>query len=183
MPRVLRRTLLAALTGAAAFSFAGDAAAQATGAVALAPEDAACAAAAYQDGNCVVVRIDHLRRISFDAPVRQLLIGNPAIADATMLSTQEAVVTAKMVGTTNMIFIAEDGAVIADLEIMVLEGADRRVTLRRGPRAVASYQCAPRCERSLSLGDSVDAHQALTGVISTENAMIADAVGEAEAEE
>ncbi len=143
----------------------------------IAALDAACGAdAAREEGRCVAVRIDHLRRLPLERPVGTLMIGNPAIADATMISATEAVITAKSVGSTNMIFIGQDGAVIADLEILVLESPERRVMLRRGPTAVANYQCAPRCERTLSLSDSPDAHTELTSVISRENSMVSEAV-------
>ena len=137
-----------------------------------APYDEGCSAADVSaDVRCVVVRMDHLRRLPLDRTVETLLIGNPAIADATMISTKEAVVTAKSVGTTNMIFLDEEGRVIADLAIVVRESDDRRVTLRRGPDETASYQCAPRCERTLSLTDSTKAHTDLSGAIGRETSM------------
>lgn len=177
MPSVRMFAAALILVAPAVATFAAGAQTRAGDAIetaSIAPEDAACGAAAAAPtdaGRCLAVRIDHLRRFSVSAPVGALLIGNPAVADATPISATEIVITAKSVGGTNMILLDQEGRVLADLTILVLDSPDRRVVLRRGPAATANYQCAPRCERTLSLSDSPDAHSALSGVISNESAM------------
>ncbi|MCI4663765.1 MAG: pilus assembly protein N-terminal domain-containing protein [Neomegalonema sp.] len=185
MSRILRLASSAVVAFAAAYrnvAFAGPAASPAKTpadpSTYTAPYDEGCAGAAYRaDVKCIVVRMDHLRRLPFARPIGTLMVGNPAIADVTLIRANEAVITAKSVGATNMILLDDKGEVIADLEIVVHEPARRRVIMRRGPTEVASYQCAPRCERSLSLNDSPTAYSALAGKISSEAAMSTDAAG------
>lgn len=137
---------------------------------AAAQEVSACAQGVNNE-RCVVVLIDHLRRLGFRDEVQTVLIGNPAIADVTMISTTEAVVTARTVGTTNMIFLNSAGLAIADFEVLVREGESQRVVLRRGPTETAIYQCAPRCERTLTQLDSEDPHSGLASQIGREVAV------------
>ncbi len=127
--------------------------------------------------HCVVVLIDHLRRLSFRDEVRTVLVGNPAIADVTMISATEAVISAKSVGTTNMVFLNASGNAISDFEVLVKEPDSQRVVLRRGPSEVRFYQCAPRCERTLTQNDSPQPHSDLLGKIRNENALSAEAAG------
>lgn len=140
---------------------------RATVGAAAAQEAGACARGVDAE-RCVVVLIDHLRRLGFRDEVQTVLIGNPAIADVTMISTTEAVVTARTVGTTNMIFLNAGGLAIADFEVLVREGESQRVVLRRGPTETAIYQCAPRCERTLTQLDSEESHSGLASTIGRE---------------
>ncbi|MEM9725720.1 MAG: pilus assembly protein N-terminal domain-containing protein [Pseudomonadota bacterium] len=117
----------------------------------------------------IVVMVDHLHRLSFDATVKKVLIGNPAIADVTMISLDEAVVTARTVGATNLFFIDETGRTIGDFEVVVREGERRRVVLRRGPGNTELYQCAPRCERTLSQIDSAENYTNQSQIVTQEN--------------
>ena len=128
----------------------------------------------------LVVVIDHLQRVSFDEPVKTVLVGNPAIADVTMISTYEAVVTAKSVGATNLFFLDPDGRALGDYEVVVREGEERRVLLRRGPGSTELYQCAPRCERTLSQIDSQESYKQLKEIVSNESRMIDGAASAAD---
>lgn len=123
----------------------------------------------------LVVMVDHLHRVSFTDTVKTVLIGNPAIADVTMISEFEAVVTAKTVGSTNLFFLDPDGRAIGDFEVVVREGEERRVVLRRGPGQTELYQCAPRCERTLSQIDSAESYNKLSEVVSRENQLVTGA--------
>lgn len=129
--------------------------------LALAGDPGAVDAAAHPlcaergDGvECLVAVIDHLSQVKLDRPVKTLLIGNPAIADVNMLNDEHAVVTARAVGSTNIIFLDAANEAIAQYDVYVREGDSRRVMLRRGPTDVALFQCTPFCERALSQNDS-----------------------------
>lgn len=135
------------------------------------PMRADACAHGYDGGSCVVVMIDHLRRMRFDGPVKTVLVGNPAIADVTMISASEGVISARSIGSTNMIFLGETGDAVGDFQILVREGESQRVVVRRGPTSVAAYQCAPRCERTLSMSDSADKHGELLQTILSENSL------------
>lgn len=123
----------------------------------------------------IMVMVDHLRRVGFDAVIKSVLIGNPAIADVKMISKREAVIVAKQVGSTNIYFLDKDGVALGDFDVVVREGEARRVVLRRGPNRTALYQCAPRCERTMTQMDTLEAHGALNEVVTKENALAAGA--------
>lgn len=146
----------------------------------LAPTQAAArayepCAAGEDSAHCVVVLIDHLRRLGFPDEVRTVLVGNPAIADVTMISATEAVISAKAVGATNMIFLNGEGLAISDFEVLVRESEAQRIVLRRGPALTELYQCAPRCARTLTQLDSPAPHQSLAATIGRENGLSAGA--------
>lgn len=128
---------------------------------------------------CLVVMIDHLRRIELTDDAKTVLIGNPAVADVNMVSKSHAILAARTVGATNLIFLDDEGKTIGDFEVVVRETEQRRVVLRRGPGAVELYQCAPRCERTLTQLDSDKAHSLLSAQIDRENRLNAAAEGAA----
>ncbi len=71
-----------------------------------------------------------------------LIVGNPMIADVTMLKTGAAmVVTAKGYGQTNIIALDEEGSVLLDEQLLVLP-AKTVVVLQNGTSHV-SYSCHP----------------------------------------
>ena len=124
------------------------------------------------DSQSLVVVIDHLQRVSFDEPIKTVLVGNPAIADVTMISSYEAVVTAKSVGATNLFFLDVEGKAIGDYDVVVREGEERRVVLRRGPSNTELFQCAPRCERTLSQIDTAESYNKLNEIVARENSLL-----------
>lgn len=141
------------------------------------PMRADACAHGYDGGSCVVVLIDHLRRMRFEGPVKTVLVGNPAIADVTMISASEGVISARSIGSTNMIFLGEAGDAVGDFQVLVREGESQRVVIRRGPASVEAFQCAPRCERTLSLSDSTDKHGELLQNILGESSLNDAAAG------
>lgn len=127
---------------------------------------------------CMVVLVDHLRPIQLAGQVHAMLVGNPAIADANMVTPTQAVVTAKTVGSTNVLFLSEDGGMVGQYQIIVREPDLRRVTLRRGPADTQMFQCAPRCERTLAQVDAPARHDHLQKMITDEFSINAEAMGE-----
>ena len=125
---------------------------------------------------CLVILGDHTRRVKLDREAATILVGNPAIADVTVLSKRTMFVSARSVGSTNIVALDEDENEIASWEVFVREPEAKRVTLRQGPTR-ENYQCAPYCERSLSQNDSPGAHSSHMGVISAEMGLDQRAVG------
>ncbi len=116
---------------------------------------------------CLVILGDHTRRVRLDREASTILVGNPAVADVTVLSKKTMFVSARSVGTTNIVALDENEEEIASWEVFVREPDSKRVTLRQGPSR-ETYQCAPYCERSLSQNDSPAAHGSHLGVINAE---------------
>lgn len=125
---------------------------------------------------CLVILGDHTRRVRLDREASTILVGNPAVADVTVLSKRTMFVSARSVGSTNIVALDENEEEIASWEVFVREPEAKRVTLRQGPTR-ENYQCAPYCERSLSQNDSPGAHGSHLGVISAEMGLDRSAAG------
>lgn len=138
---------------------------------------------AIDGAECLVVLVDHLKALRLEGDVESMLIGNPAVADVNMLSNRQAVISARSVGSTNVLFLGADEDAVAHYQIIVREPDLKRVTLRRGPRTTELYQCAPRCERTLTQNDTLEQYENLRRVLEGENSVNGAAIGDAPAGE
>jgi len=119
--------------------------------VALLSLGTACAAAEVKDPISVIVDRAKVMRIS--APAATVVIGNPAIADATVQDRQTIVLTGKVTGITNLVILDAKGQLIAD-ELINVEKPDRGyVTVQRGGSRF-TYSCTPSCNNALEPGDA-----------------------------
>ncbi|MEO1293633.1 MAG: pilus assembly protein N-terminal domain-containing protein, partial [Pseudomonadota bacterium] len=123
---------------------------------------------ASADAECMEVLIDHLHLLELRQATSTVLVGNPGIADVTMIATSQAVITARTVGATNILFLDDLGRPIGNYQLFVREPEARRVVLHRGPAQTYNYQCAPNCQRTLSQTDEEGSHGALTKQIQNE---------------
>lgn len=100
------------------------------------------------------VRMDQAQVINLPQDTSKIILGNPAIADAVIVSnTTTASLTARGFGSTNMLFLDAGGKLIGEGTVTVVPGTGRTVTVRNG-RERASFHCLPRCEPVLAVGDS-----------------------------
>ena len=87
------------------------------------------------------------RRGNAGRGTRDVLIGNPAIADVAVLDASKAVVTGRGYGVTNLIVIDQLGRTVKDRQVVVSAPEAGRVSVIRGGR-VDDYACAAGCERA-----------------------------------
>jgi hypothetical protein len=81
-----------------------------------------------------------------------LVIGNPIVADVTMLKGSGAmVVTGKGFGQTNLIALDAQGNVLDEKIIRVVPTTSTLLVQRGSERE--SYSCAPQCMPTVQLGD------------------------------
>ncbi|MCW5696046.1 MAG: pilus assembly protein N-terminal domain-containing protein [Bauldia sp.] len=128
------------------------------GAIAVAALVAAAFGAAAQEGDKVrepvLVILDQATLLRFDRAAETVIIGNPAIADVAIMNAQTIVLTGKSFGTTNLIVLDENGAIITE-ELVTVGSTDLVVTVyRRSVRE--TYSCSPICQPTLAIGDDVD---------------------------
>lgn len=110
-------------------------------------------AAAAEHG--IFVDLDRARVVRMPDGAHTLIIGNPLIADVTMLKTNRLmVVTGKSFGSTNLILLDQTGNQVGESVITVTPPMDKLVVLRGGRRE--SYACAPDCAPSVDLADDKD---------------------------
>jgi hypothetical protein len=101
------------------------------------------------------VAVDHAKILRLSRPAASVIIGNPAIADATVHDGQMLFITGKTFGSTNFIAIDNEGKTIINRSLQVLP-ADNRLTLHRGGYQ-RSYLCGDGCEPVPGIGDDTEA--------------------------
>lgn len=96
------------------------------------------------------VVLNHARVLKLDRPVAKVIVGNAAIADATVADAQTIVLTGKAFGTTNLVLLDANGEALLDEEVLVSidEGSTMRL-FRQTDRTV--YSCTPACEEHRAL--------------------------------
>jgi hypothetical protein len=130
----------------------------------LAPGAAGAAPAALH------ITLDQAKVAQLPAGATTLVVGNPAIADVTMLKGGMAmVVTGKGYGETNLIALDAQGNIIDEKKIDV-EPTRSVLVVQRGNDRV-SYWCNPTCMPTVQLGDENKAFSEASGQIGTRNSL------------
>jgi hypothetical protein len=93
------------------------------------------------------VPLDHSAFVTLPAAAHNIIIGNPAIADASVVDQRHIIVTGKGAGVTNLVITDAAGRPIFDREIVVGGVIGGRVALIAGGQGVTTYNCAPACEQ------------------------------------
>ena len=104
--------------------------------------------------------IDQGVRISLPPGARDVLIGNAAIADVTVVDSRTAILQGRAYGLTNLVVIDARGRTLLDSQVVVTAPETNRVSVYRGPGVgggppqVSNYSCAGRCERTPMPGET-----------------------------
>lgn len=121
------------------------------------------------------VPLDQARVIVFKKPVATLYVGNPLVADVTMIDKRRAMVQGKGYGTTNIIAMDAHGRQIANDIVVVAGGGPALVTLQRGVQRT-TYACASsRCEVTPMPGDSQESFGTSTNQMTQHQSMLSKA--------
>ncbi len=111
------------------------------------------------------VPLDEVRVVSFAKPVATLYVGNPVIADVTIIDNRHAFVQGKAFGTTNIVALDGRGHPIANQQIVVSGQSSSLVTLQLGTQQ-STYACAAsRCQPAPQPGDGSSTFEAATSQI------------------
>lgn len=116
---------------------------------------------AFADG--IAVPMDQVRMVTFDQPVATVYVGNPAIADVTVIDSRRVFVLGKAFGATNVVALDSHGAQVVDKPLTVYGRTANVVTLNRGANQVTYACAAARCETAPLPGDATAAYQAVMG--------------------
>ena len=113
-------------------------------------------APAFAAGDLVEVVVDEAKVVSLPTSVRTLIIGNPIVADVTLLKGGNTmIITGKGFGQTNLIALDADGQMVTETRIRVdlgVLGKKAVVVLRGLDRE--TWFCNPTCRPTVSLGDT-----------------------------
>lgn len=131
---------------------------------------------ALDGATCLVILNDHMRRVRLDRPAGTILVGNPTIADVTVLGKDTVFVSARSIGSTNIIALDENNNEIRTFEVFVREPKTKRVVLRNAGLP-EHYQCAPDCLRALTQSDAPAAHNAKATVVNNDITLDQTAIG------
>lgn len=113
---------------------------------------AAGAAQAVEGADTIKVELDRAKIVKVSDSTQTLVVGNPLVADVTLLKGNGSMVlTGRSFGTTNLILLDGAGAPIAESLVQVTAAPGALTVLRGASRE--SYSCTPRCAPAVALGD------------------------------
>ena len=108
--------------------------------------------------NFVALALDEVRTLAFQAPVSTVYVGNPSIADVTMIDARHAFVQGKGYGRTNIMALNRENSVVSNTGVTVTGNqGGGTVTLNRGAQRVTLNCGGGRCEPTPMPGDGKDA--------------------------
>ena len=95
----------------------------------------------------IQVVMNQAKIVTLARPADTIVIGNPAIADASVQDPTTVVLTGKGFGVTNLVILDSEGAPVVDEQVFVTRGDARSVRIYR--RAdIQTLSCTPLCESS-----------------------------------
>jgi hypothetical protein len=100
----------------------------------------------------IAVILDQAKIARLPPSTATLIVGNPMIADVTMLKNNNTmVITGRSFGQTNLIAIDASGTLIEESQIQVLPS--KAVLVLQSGSSRISYACDPTCMPTVQLGD------------------------------
>ena len=116
---------------------------------------------AWADG--LEIPLDQVHVLTFKAPVKTVFVGNPVIADVTVIDPMHVFVLGKNFGTTNVIALDSKGHEFFNEQVTVLDRPGRTVTVQRGVAKTTLNCNATRCEAAPTPGDENIPYDAVVG--------------------
>jgi Flp pilus assembly secretin CpaC len=108
----------------------------------------------------VALALDEVHTLTFNTPVSTVYVGNPTIADVTMIDAKHAFVQGKGYGRTNIMALNHDNVMVFNTHVTVTGSqGGGTVTLNRGAQRVTLNCVGGRCEQTPMPGDSNEAFQ------------------------
>jgi Flp pilus assembly secretin CpaC len=105
-------------------------------------------------GNGVGLALDEVRTLSFKNPIATVYVGNPAVADVTMIDARHAFIQGKSYGRTNIVALNKDNEQVFNTHVAVTGGGGGgTVTLNRGAQRITLTCGGGRCEPTPTPGD------------------------------
>jgi Pilus formation protein N terminal region len=129
------------------------------------------------DKSGLALSMDEVRTLTFENPITTIYVGNPSIADITMIDARHAFILGKAYGRTNIVALNHDGVQIYNQRVDVAQGGVETLTLNRGAQRV-TYNCnSGRCEAQPTPGDGKDVFETMTGQLNTHSDVARKAAG------
>jgi hypothetical protein len=129
----------------------------------------------------MIVKYDQSEIIDLPRAVAEIIIGNPTIAEVTVHSPQQLVVTGKSFGITNLIALDRQKNVVKRARILVQRDEAKVVNLMRGGKR-QSYNCSPQCNPTVTVGDDPTYFGEVSNAAKTKSGMATGTPGDAPAD-
>lgn len=104
-----------------------------------------CAAPAL--AQTISVPIDQSLRLALPAAAANIAVGNPGVADVTVVDERNLLITGKGYGVTNILAMDRAGRTIYERQVVVSAPGGAHVSLYRGT-ALQEYACEASCARA-----------------------------------
>ncbi len=95
----------------------------------------------------LTVAIDHSTRLSVAGSATSVVVGNPQVADVTVVDSHTVFVSGRGYGETDIVVLDGAGRTLYSGEVLVGGGSGGRVSIYRGAERT-DMACAPGCEVS-----------------------------------
>jgi Flp pilus assembly secretin CpaC len=95
----------------------------------------------------IEVVMNQAKIVKLARPADTIVVGNPAIADASVQDATTIVLTAKGFGVTNLVVLDQEGNPIVDEQVVVSRSSSSSLRVYRRA-AVQTLSCTPYCESS-----------------------------------
>jgi Pilus formation protein N terminal region len=119
-------------------------------------------------GDGVALALDEVRTLTFKNPIATVYVGNPAIADVTMIDARHAFVQGKGYGRTNIVALDRENTQVFNTHVSVAGGeGGGTVTLNRGAQRITLTCAGGRCEPTPTPGDDQKAYDTENGQVSS----------------
>jgi hypothetical protein len=121
----------------------------------------------------LALSLDEVRTLTFETPVSTVYIGNPTIADVTMIDARHAFVQGKGYGRTNIMALNHDNVMVYNNHVTVtgIESGGT-VTLHRGTQRVTLNCVGSHCEATPTPGDGKDSYEGANSQVAGHQATV-----------
>lgn len=115
--------------------------------------------AARAHANEILVPLDNAQMLTFSKPMRSVSIGNPTIADITVIDRTHILIMGKTFGSTNIIALDPTGREAMNDQIIVTGRPGGTVTVQRGVARTTLTCTTDHCEANPTPGDDAGGAQ------------------------
>jgi Pilus formation protein N terminal region len=122
---------------------------------------AVLAVAAHAHANEIHVPLDNAQMLTFSQPMRAVSIGNPMIADVTVIDRTHVLIMGKTFGSTNIIALDPAGREAMNDQIIVTGRPGGTIIVQRGVARTTLMCTADHCEADPTPGDDAGGAQKL----------------------
>ena len=115
-------------------------------------------------GGDVALALDEVHTLTFKSPIATVYVGNPSIADVTMIDSRHAFVQGKGYGRTNIVALNHDNVQVFNTHVTVTGNEDGgTVILNRGAQRITLNCAGGHCQPTPMPGDDQKSYETENG--------------------